>query len=205
MSPILTRPVREQLEHDRVIRLLQVRYKRKHDVIMNPGPEQNQSVTVGELAVFPDLLLFGEKGKKLQGTVEVETGESVNQLEALAEWGVFSKLRVPLHLYVPPSSVETTRRLCTELQIPVAEIWTFHLQFDQARFTMVYRAPDAVIPKTKPAPPAKSAKPKVAAKAKPAPKSKAAKPKPTAKPKAAAKAKPKGGAKKKSVKAGKRR
>lgn len=204
MSPILTRPVREQLEHDRVIRLLQARYKRKHDVIMNPGPEQNQSVTVGELAVFPDLLLFAEKGKKLQGTVEVETGESVNQLEALAEWGVFSKLRVPLYLYVPPSSVETTRRLCAELQIPVAEIWTFHLQFDQARFTMVYRAPDAAIPKTKPAAPAKSAKPQAAAKAKPAPKSKAARPKPVAKSKAAVKAKPKSGAKK-SVKAGKRR
>jgi hypothetical protein len=204
VSPILTRPVREQLEHDRVIRLLQARYKRKHEVIMNPGPEQNQSVTVGELAVFPDLLLYGEKGKKLQGTVEVETGESVNQLEALAEWGVFSKLRVPLTLYVPPSSVEATRRLCTELQIPVAEIWTFHLQFDQARFTMVYRAPDAAIPKTKPAPAAKSAKPKVAVKAKPAPKSKAAKAKPAAKPKAAVKAKPKAAAKK-SVKAGKRR
>ena len=204
MSPILTRPVREQLEHDRVIRLLQARYKRKHDVIMNPGPEQNQSVTVGELAVFPDLLLYAEKGQKLQGTVEVETGESVNQLEALAEWGVFSKLRVPLILYVPPSSVDATRRLCTELQIPVAEIWTFHLQFDQARFTMVYRAPDAAMPKTKPAAAARSVKPKVAGKAKPAPKSKAAKAKPAARPKAAVKAKPKAGAKK-SVKAGKRR
>ena len=34
--------------------------------------------------------------------MEVETGESVNPLEARAEWGVFSKLKVPLHLYVPP-------------------------------------------------------------------------------------------------------
>ena len=33
MSPILVRPVREQLEHDRVIRLLQVKLKRKHDVV----------------------------------------------------------------------------------------------------------------------------------------------------------------------------
>jgi hypothetical protein len=192
VSPILTRPVREQLEHDRVIRLLQARYKRKHEVIINPGPEQNQSVTVGELSVFPDLLLFGEKGKKLEGTVEVETGESVNQLEALAEWGVFSKLRgVPLHLYVPPSSVDTTRRLCTELQIPVVEIWTFVLQFDQARFTMVYRAPDAPVAKAaKPVPAAVKAvaKPKAAAKAKPAPK--AATPKPVATPKSVVKLKP---------------
>ena len=94
MSPILTRPIREQLEHDRIIRQLQARYKRKHDVAINPGMEQNQSVMVGDLAVFPDLLLFSlERGRRLEGTVEVETGESVNQLEALAEWGVFSKLK----------------------------------------------------------------------------------------------------------------
>ncbi len=36
MSPIYTRPIREQAEHDRVIRQLQVRYKRKHEVAINP-------------------------------------------------------------------------------------------------------------------------------------------------------------------------
>ena len=106
MSPILTRPVREQLEHDRVIRQLQARYKRKNEVVINPGNEQNQSVTVGELVVFPDVLLFAEGGRKLLATVEVETGESVNAIEARAEWGVYSKLKVPLHLYVPPACVE---------------------------------------------------------------------------------------------------
>lgn len=228
MSPILTRPVREQLEHDRVIRLLQARYKRKHDVVMNPGAEQNQSVTVGALSVFPDLLLLSENGKRLEGTVEVETGESVNQLEAMAEWGTFSKLKVPLHLYVPPSSVDTTRRLCTELQIPVAEIWTFHLQFDQARFTMVYRAPDAAIPKAKSsAASEKTAKPKAPASAKAsasaratadrtagkapkaaakaAPKAKPAKAKPAGKAKAPTSAKASAGKPKKSAKPGKRR
>jgi hypothetical protein len=144
VSPILTRPVREQLEHDRVIRLLQARYKRKHEVVINPGAEQNQSVMSGELPVYPDLLLYSvERGRRLQGTVEVETGESVNQLEALAEWGVFARLGVPLHLYVPATSVEAVRRLCAEHQIAVGEIWTFHPHLDELRFTMVYRAPGA--------------------------------------------------------------
>ena len=179
MSPILTRPVREQLEHDRVIRLLQARYKRKNDVVINPGNEQNQSVTVGELVVFPDLLLFAEGGRKLLGTVEVETGESVNSLEARAEWGVFSKLKVPLHLYVPPTSVDAARRLCAEYDIPVAEVWTFHASFDQVRFTLIHRSPDAPVVASKPAS-------KTAVKAKPAAKSKtAAKPKPTTKSKPA--------------------
>jgi hypothetical protein len=185
VSPILTRPVREQLEHDRVIRLLQARYKRKTDVIINPGNEQNQSVTVGELVVFPDLLVFAEGTKRLLVTVEVETGESVNAIEARAEWGVYSKLKVPLHLYVPPACVDAVKRIATEYQIIVSELWTYTMSFDQVRFNMVSRAPDAPVVKmppeqvrgTKAAKPA----PMKAVAAKPAPKpgpQKAAKPGP---------------------------
>ena len=143
MSPILTRPVREQLEHDRVIRQLQAKYKRKTDVIINPGNEQNQSVIVGELVVFPDVLVFAEGTKRLLTTVEVETGESVNPIEARAEWGVYSKLKVPLHLYVPPACVEAAKRISDEYQIVVSELWTYTTSFDQVRFTLVSRSPDA--------------------------------------------------------------
>jgi len=211
VSPILTRPVREQLEHDRVIRQLQAKYKRKTDVVINPGNEQNQSVTVGELVVFPDLLVFAEGGRRLLVTVEVETGESVNAIEARAEWGVYSKLKVPLHLYVPPASVDAVRRLCTEYQIVVAELWTYTTSFDQVRFTMVHRdaeapvvkipervAPPAPKPAARPAKPAaKPAAKKAAKKPAPARTKPKAKAKPAAKKaKPAPKAKPKKGAKK---------
>ncbi len=144
MSPILVRPVREQFEHDRVIRLLQARYKRKYDVVINPGSEQNASVTSGELAVYPDLVLFSlERGRRLQGTIEVETGESVNTLEAMAEWGPFSRLRAPFVLYVPPNSLDAARRLCAEYHVIASEIWTYHTAADQIRFTMVDQAPES--------------------------------------------------------------
>jgi len=196
VSPILTRPVREQLEHDRVIRLLQARYKRKTDVIINPGSEQNQSVTVENLVVFPDVLIYAEGGKKLLGTVEVETGESVNALEARAEWGVFCKLKVPMYLYVPAASVDTARRLIAEYAIPVAEVWSFTVSYDQIRFTMIYRSPDAPVVKMSPATEKPAAKPVVKAPAalikpevvKPKPASKPV-PKPAAKPVVKAKAK----------------
>jgi hypothetical protein len=188
VSPILTRPVREQLEHDRVIRQLQARYKRKNEVVINPGNEQNESVTVGELVVYPDLLLFTEAGRRLLGTVEVETGESVNPIEARAEWGVYSKLKVPLHLYVPPACVDAVKRICAEYQILVSELWTYTSSFDQVRFSMVHRAPDAPVvriaaDKNEPVDGAK-AKP-ATVKARPA----ATKPAPKAKPVAKAKAK----------------
>jgi hypothetical protein len=153
------RPVREQFEHDRIIRLLQVRYRRKYEVAINPGAEQNASVTSGELAVYPDLVLYSpERGRRLQGTIEVETGESVNTLEAMAEWGPFSRLRVPFYLYVPPNSLDTARRLCTDHQVTVSEIWTYHTAADQVRFTMVHRAPEAQQPRPKPEPKPKETK-----------------------------------------------
>ena len=103
MSPILVRPVREQLEHDRVIRLLQQDLqKRKVEVGINPGAEQNASVGSGTRKEFPDAVVYSlEKGKKVVAVVEVETGESVNHLEAMAQWAHLAKLRVPFHLYVP--------------------------------------------------------------------------------------------------------
>lgn len=171
MSPILVRPVREQFEHDRVIRLLQARYKRKFDVVINPGAEQNASVPVGELAMYPDLVLFSqERGRRLQGTVEVETGESVNTLEAMAQWGPFSRLRAPFFLYVPPSALDTARRLCTEHHVVVSELWTYHTAADQVRFTMVHRSPDAPQPRVKAEPVVKATKPEPKPVAKPAPK-----------------------------------
>jgi hypothetical protein len=183
VSPIYTRPIREQAEHDRVIRQLQARYRRKHEVAINPGSERNQAVMVGDLECFPDLVLYStDRSRKLEGTVEVETGESVHQLEARAEWGVFTKLKAPFHLYVPPQSIESARRMCEEQQFPVAELWIYHMGFDQVRFTQVYRSPNA--PKPSPV-----SAPKVAAKAKAAVLARpAAKPNPVAPKRAAKKA-----------------
>ena len=144
MSPILVRPVREQLEHDRIIRLLQSRTKRRVDAAINPGAEQNAAVGTGPKAVYPDVVLYStERGRKLQGVVEVETGESVNHLEALAQWAHLSRLNVPFHLYVPAPAIDVARRLASEYQIEVAELWIYDSIGDQVRFTLVHRSADA--------------------------------------------------------------
>jgi hypothetical protein len=143
VSPILVRPVREQLEHDRVIRLLQVKLKRRHEVIANIGEDQSTAVKIGLLQIFPDLVLTStDRGHKLMGTVEVETSESVNHLEARAQWAHLGRARAPFHLYVPAGSVDIARRLAAENQVNVSEIWSYHTIADQTRFTLVYRAPE---------------------------------------------------------------
>jgi hypothetical protein len=183
VSPILVRPVREQLEHDRIIRLLHAKFRRKYEAGMNPGAEQNVAVGTGPSALYPDVVLSSaDRGRKLQIVVEVETGESVNHLEALAQWAHLSRTRAAFHLYVPAGMVDVARRLSEDNHIYVAEIWSFHMVGDQVRFTLVHRnrelpptpprprpspRPVAPAPRKKPTP--RSAKPiakKVAAKRK---------------------------------------
>jgi hypothetical protein len=165
VSPILVRPVREQLEHDRIIRLLQTKNRRKYDAGINPGAEQNVPVANGASVIYPDLVLNApDRGRRLQAIVEVETGESVNHLEALAEWAQFAKSRAAFHLYVPSTMVDVARRLCEENQITVNEIWSFHAMGDDVRFTLVHRTRESAPAPRRPAP-----APTVAARRKPAP------------------------------------
>jgi cell division septation protein DedD len=189
VSPILVRPVREQLEHDRLIRLLQVKLKRKFDAAINPGAEQHAPVGTPPAVIFPDLVLYSlERGRRLQGVIEVETGESVNHLEALAQWTHFAKLRVPFHLYVPATMVDVARRLAEDNQIVVNEIWSYHSIGDQVRFTLVHRSKEVAPPR----PASSSVKPTSVKPTSAKPKAKiAAKAKPKAKPKSKPKLKPK--------------
>jgi hypothetical protein len=172
LSPILVRPVREQLEHDRIIRLLQAKLKRKHDVVINAGDEQAAGIRIGAGQMFPDLVLSSlDKGRRLEGIIEVETGESVNHLEAMAQWAHFGRVRAPFHLYVPAAAVDIARRLCTENQVGVSEIWSYHSIGDQTRFILVQRLNHQPPRETPDRPAAKKAE----AKARPRPKAKPAK------------------------------
>ncbi len=153
MSPILVRPVREQLEHDRVIRLLQAKSRRKFDAGINPGTQQNVAYGSGPTAVYPDVILAAlDRGRRVQAIIEVETGESVNHLEALAEWASFAKLRTPFHLYVPSGMVEVALRLCRDNNIAVSEVWSYHGIGDDIRFALVHKSREVPSPARRPVP-----------------------------------------------------
>src|SRR4029079_7054263 len=128
VSPIFVRPVREQLEHDRLIRFLQAKHKRKFEVAINMGEEHAAPVKAGDLTFFPDLVLTA--GRKLGAVIEVESAESVNNLEAMAQWVHFARARVPFHLYVPVQAYDVARRLAEANQVAVAEMWTYRQAAD---------------------------------------------------------------------------
>lgn len=207
VSPILVRPVREQLEHDRIIRLLHAKSRRKYEAGMNPGAEQNAPVTAGTAVLFPDLVLSSlERGKRLQAVVEVETTESVNHLEALAQWAHLSRLRTAFHLYVPSGMVDVARRLSEGNQIHVTEIWSYHTVGDEVRFTLVHRSREVPTTGVRAVarPPAPAPRPPAAPMPAPAPVRRKAAPPPPRRP-PARKAAPKRKVAKKSSHASKRK
>src|SRR4051812_16706237 len=160
---------------------------------MNPGAEQNMPVGTGPTALYPDLVLLSpDRGHKLQVIVEIETGESVNHLEALAQWAHYGRVRAAFHLYIPASMVEVARRLTQDNQIHVAELWSYHVVGDEPRFTLVHRNRDAISAAARTRPVSKPAPKPVVSAAVPPPRTakasavKAARPKPKAKPKAKA-------------------
>src|SRR5688572_27273389 len=143
VSPILIRPVREQLEHDRLIRFLQTKYQKKFEVVANVGDAQLGPVKLSRPApFFPDLVLL--TGGKIAGLVEVETGESTNNLEALAQWQHFGRARVPFSLYVPVPSFDAAQRFCSAYQINVSEIWTYRPLYDGFDLIRIVNNPSAV-------------------------------------------------------------
>ena len=194
MSPIFVRPVREQLEHDRLIRFLQNKYKRKFEVAINVGDEQVAPVKLGAQTFFPDLVLTD--GRRLAGLVEVETGESVNNLEAMAQWVHFSRARVPFHLYVPIPGHDAARRLCEQNHVAVTELWTYRPSMDGFDLVRAFHDASAAStparePRKSPPAPAKSApekpsRPKTAKAAAPKPNRTARRAKPARPAKAAA-------------------
>lgn len=138
MSPILIRPVREQIEHDRIIRVLQARLRKQFDVEANLGDDRRVPVRVGEQLLYPDLVLTAiGPSKKVQAIIEVETTESVNHLEAMAEWAHYGKAKAPFHLYVPSGLVEMARRLVENYGVSVEQLWSYSPVGDQIHFWLV--------------------------------------------------------------------
>ena len=139
----LIRPVREQFEHDRVIRALEAAFGERFAVEVNVGDERKFAIKTGTGQAYPDLILSSnDAARKPLAIVEVETGESVNNLEAMYQWVLFAKARAQFRLYVPVAFVDATRRLCSQHSIGPAEIWTYaSLSGDQIRLERVYRDP----------------------------------------------------------------
>ena len=146
MSPILVRPVREQLEHDRVIRLSageeSAPVRRREST---PAAEQNAAGReAARRSCIPIWCCNRRNAAPPSGRRRGRDGRIGQPSRGARAMGAFRKLRVPFHLYVPAGMVDVARRLCEDSQIRVSEIWSFHSVGDQVRFTLVDRSREPV-------------------------------------------------------------
>ena len=84
-------------------------------------------------------------GPQVLGIAEVETVESVNHLEAMSEWASFGRLKV-FHLCMPASAIDVARRMASDYQVALSELWSYDNVGDQVRFTLIQRSPEAPRP-----------------------------------------------------------
>ena len=141
LTPILIRPIREQVQHDRVIRHLQTRWRRKYSVAINPGDTRESSIKIKGIQLYPDLLLTASRSSnRVAGLVEVETAESVNHLEAMAEWAHMAAVRGSFYLYVPAGLADVATRICQMNGIKVSEIWAYYSVGKNLGYSLFYRS-----------------------------------------------------------------
>ena len=112
-----------QNEHDNVI---QAAYnnldKLNHRVYTNPNQQKNTSVK----GHYPDLIITPVNDNTVKFTIEVETGDSVNNAE-VNQWRTYSKLGGTFYLLVPFASKTMAELLCRQNGIKV-RFGTYRIQ-----------------------------------------------------------------------------
>ena len=115
VSPILVRPVREQFEHDRIIRVLQARYKRKFEVAINPGVGAECVGGRRRPAMYPDLVLVQPgRGRKLQGRSKSRPPNRSTRSKRWPNGGRSAACARRSISTSRPTTIDTVRRLCAE-------------------------------------------------------------------------------------------
>lgn len=103
--------------HEKVINAaIQALNKLDFDIYTNPGTSKNAAISDN----YPDIILT-EKGKKnAKFIIEVETRETVNDVEAEIQWKKYAKeINATFYLLVPYESRNMAESICRRLGINV--------------------------------------------------------------------------------------
>ena len=168
MSPILVRPVREQLEHDRIIRLLQTKFRRKYQASESTSaPSRPRRWARGPPPSFPTWCSPPRSaGGASRRWLRSKPASRSTTWRRWPSGRTCPSSARPFICTSPAGMVDVARRLAEENQVHVQEIWSYHTIGDQVRFTLVHRNREAA-PAPRPAAKAAPA-PRPAAKARPA-------------------------------------
>ncbi|MCF8257565.1 MAG: hypothetical protein K9J06_08435 [Flavobacteriales bacterium] len=120
-----------QNEHDSVI---QAAYnnldKVNHRVYINPNQQKNTSIN----GFYPDIIITPASDNTVKFVIEVETSESVNNIEA-QQWRTYADLGGTFYLLVPFASKTLAELICRQNGIK-ARFGTY--RFQNGRYIISY-------------------------------------------------------------------
>jgi hypothetical protein len=115
--------------HDRVIGLLAQRWSKRGEftIATNPGSEKNR--WAGSDQNYPDLVAWVRDGSrdKVVWIAEVETEESVTEVEARAQWRDYNRIGTRFYLVVPAGYGATARQLAARVGITLDGVYEYRV------------------------------------------------------------------------------
>ncbi|MGH7254346.1 MAG: hypothetical protein ACREI3_01090 [Nitrospirales bacterium] len=125
--PITQRDFGKQAIHDHVVRLVAQQWaaSMRYRMDANPGLEEN--AWAGSSQTYPDLVGWTRQGRHRTPVLiaEVETEETVNEIEAKDQWRLYGKLGVPFYLIVPRGYGVTAQRLARRVGVTPCQIYEY--------------------------------------------------------------------------------
>ena len=122
----LRRDPEEQRLHDVVAVALGAQYERLgHPVFVNRGPKKSMGVQ----GKYPDVVVMKRRGNAVMHVIEVETGASVNAVEAARQWTEYDEVYERWFLAVPKHSRAVAKRLIGEHDLQRVELITWSFDF----------------------------------------------------------------------------
>ncbi len=132
----------DRSEHDRIVSASAATYgelqSKGYKVSINPGGEKNQFVGLESNPRYPDVVVwmpdsFGSTKGKAAIVEEIETADSVNDLEA-EQWKDYGSLGIKFLLVVPKGYCEEALRLISKYGANVSEVWYYYYEYDNIKF-----------------------------------------------------------------------
>ena len=101
--------------HDEVIRQIVGHLnQRDYDVYTNPGQEKNAGINGN----YPDVVMTTKNEKTVKFILEVETADSVTEIEASQQWKKYAnEINASFYIVVPNGYVARAKQYCVKFSV----------------------------------------------------------------------------------------
>lgn len=88
--------------------------QRDYDVYTNPGQEKNAGINNN----YPDVVMTEKNGLTVKFILEIETAESVTEIEAEQQWKKYAdEIKASFYIVVPDGMVAKAKELCVKYNV----------------------------------------------------------------------------------------